>query len=196
MSCAAAQLAGIGTEARHTERSTAGSRVGAAVGHVGRCTARSCLSACTWDEGSRPVRAGLHSRTGNGRACTIGSSLSACTWDEGSRPVGAGLHACTWGSCTSAFGSCNRARTGGGRSRAVRSSGGTRRRTFNPTRRCRVGTGDRGEGQSRRSCAGDQNSSHEFFSHSGRVPLVNLLETSDQETETATAAQVVLGARR
>jgi hypothetical protein len=196
MSCAAAQLAGIGTGARHTERSTAGSRVGAAVGHVGRCAARSCLSACTWDEGSRPVRSGLRAGTWNGRACTVGSSLGTCARDEGSGPVGPGLHACAWGGRTSAFGSCNRARTWGGCSRAVGSSGGTRRRTFNTTRRCRIGTGDRGKGQSRRSCAGDQNSSHEFFSHSGRVPLVNLLETSGQVTETVTAAQVVLGARR
>jgi hypothetical protein len=162
------QLSGIGTEARHTERGAAGSRGGAAVGHVGRCSARSCLSACTRNEGSRPVRSGLRPCTRNDRACTIRPGLRACTGNH---------RACT-------IRSSGRPCTGNHRACTIRPGGGARRRTFNATRRGRVGTGNGGKRQSRRSCAGDQNSSHEFFSHGSRVPLVNLLKHLNSDDRT------------
>jgi hypothetical protein len=165
------QLAGIGTEARHAERGAAGSGGGAAVRHVHRCSARSCLSACTRNEGSRPVRPGLRASTRNERSRPVRSGLRASTRNERSRPVRPGLHAST----------------GNGRACTIRSSGGARRRTFNATRRRRVGAGNRGKGQSCRSCASDQKSSHEFFPHCSRVPPVNLRKHLNSDDRTVGA---------
>jgi hypothetical protein len=165
------QLAGIGTEARHAERGAAGSGGGAAVRHVHRCSARSCLSACTRNEGSRPVRPGLRASTRNERSRPVRPGLHASTRNDRACTIRSGLHACT----------------GNGRACTIRSSDGARRRTFNATRRRRVGAGNRGKGQSCRSCASDQKSSHEFFPHCSRVPPVNLRKHLNSDDRTVGA---------
>jgi len=170
-------LPGVGTEVRHAEARASGTGVGASARHIGTGSART----------------GRGTRTRHRRLGTAGTSLRSRTGNDCPCAVGAGLRACARHHHTSAVRSCGRSGTRGHRRRAVRAGGcarprracggtigtgnGARGGALDAARRRRVRSRERCKGNRRRSSAGEEDLSHEVFSHGRWVPPANLLET-------------------